>query len=279
MEILTQQYVKELLKPRNVNSHKGDFGHALLIAGSKGKIGAAILAGKACLRSGVGLLTVHVPQCGELLLQISIAEAMVESDSNQSVFTEKINLEKYTTVGIGPGLGTDDLTKNAVYQVLKKCAFPIVIDADALNCLSLNKEFFSIIPKHSILTPHPGEFERMVGAWDSNEQKLEKQLKFSKEFDCYIVLKGHHTTISTPEGKLFQNSTGNPGMAKGGSGDALTGILTAFLAQGYTAEESAILGVYIHGLAGDLAVEEKSEFSLLANDLIDFLPQAFILIN
>ena len=159
------------------------------------------------------------------------------------------------------------------------CDFPVVIDADALNCLSLKKDSFSLIPSGSILTPHPGEFERMVGAWETDEQKLEKQLAFSKEHLCYIVLKGHHTTISTPEGKIFQNPTGNPGMAKAGSGDVLTGIITAFLAQGYSSEDVAILSVYIHGLAGDLAVEVKTEQSLLASDLIEFLPQAFKVIN
>lgn len=279
METLTQQFVKELLQPRKINSHKGNFGHALIVAGGKGKIGAAILACKACLRSGVGLLTVHVPQCGESIIHIAIPEAMVETDTDQTKFVSSINLEKFNSVGIGPGLGTDKLTQNAVERLLKQCEFPVVIDADALNCLSLNKEFYAFIPKRSILTPHPGEFERMVGKWSSNDEKLEKQLSFSKNYNCFIVLKGYQTTISTPEGKMYQNITGNPGMAKGGSGDALTGILTAFLAQGYSPENASVLGVYIHGLAGDLAVEEKSEFSLLASDLIEFLPSAFLLLN
>jgi NAD(P)H-hydrate epimerase len=279
VEVITQQYVQDLLKPRTAKSHKGNFGHALIVAGSKGKMGAAVLASKACLRSGVGLLTTHVPQCGLSILQTTVLEAMVEIDSDHNIFTDKINLGKFTTVGIGPGLGTDPKTQLAVEQLLSACDFPVVIDADALNCLSLKKDSFSLIPNKSILTPHPGEFERMVGAWETDEQKLEKQLTFSREHSCYIVLKGHHTVISTPEGNLYRNQTGNPGMAKGGSGDALTGIITAFLAQGYTSEDAAILSVYVHGLAGDLAVEEKTEHSLLASDLIEFLPQAFKVID
>lgn len=273
---ITQQLVSNILRPRKKEAHKGDFGHALIIAGRKGMMGSAVVASRACLRAGAGLLTTHVPLCGEQILQISIPEAMLSLDSDENIFTNKIALEKYTSIGIGPGIGTNAPTLNAMKNLLESCAIPLVLDADALNCLALKKELFKIIPKKSILTPHPGEFERLVGKWNSNEEKTNLQLSFSKEMDCYIVLKGHQTTISTPEGKLYKNTTGNPGMAKGGSGDALTGIITAFLSQGYSSEDASVIGVYIHGLAGDLAAKDKSEQSLLVTDLIEYLPLAFI---
>lgn len=275
MEIITLQLVKEILRPRKLDSNKGDYGHAMIIAGSEGKMGAAILAAKACLRSGVGLLTMHVPKCGQNIIQIAIPEAMVEVDYENSIFSARIDQKKYSVIGFGPGIGTNLLTQKAVVELLQESQAPMVIDADGLNCLSINKESYKLIPTGSILTPHPGEFERLVGEWDTDEGKMNKQLSFSIEFNCIIVLKGFRTSISTPEGKLYVNKTGNPGMAKGGSGDVLTGIITAFLAQGYSSEDAAILGVYIHGMAGDLAAEVKTEYSLLASDLIEFLPQAF----
>lgn len=279
MEIITLQLVKEILQPRKLNSHKGNYGHAMIIAGSEGKMGAAILASRACLRSGVGLLTMHVPSCGQQIIQIAVPEAMVETDAEFSVFSTRIEQKKYTVIGFGPGIGTNVRTQKAVGELLKESLVPMVIDADGINCLSINKEMHKLIPEGSILTPHPGEFERLVGEWDSEENKIEKQLSFSKEFNCTIVLKGYRTSISTPDGKLYVNKTGNPGMAKGGSGDALTGIITAFVAQGYSSEESAILGVYIHGMAGDLAAEVKTQYGLLASDLIEFLPQAFNILD
>jgi hydroxyethylthiazole kinase-like uncharacterized protein yjeF len=279
MEIITQQLVQEILQPRKLEANKSDFGHALIVAGSKGKIGAAVLAAKACLRSGVGLLTVHIPDCGEQIMQISIPEAMVSVDTDHSVFTDELKADNYSVIAFGPGLGTSKNTQVAVKKLLTDNTSPMVIDADGLNSLSLNLELLSLIPKNSILTPHPKEFERLAGNWQTVEQKLEKQLHFSKTNNCFIVLKGNQTTISSPEGKLFKNTTGNPGMAKGGSGDALTGIITAFVSQGYSSEEASILGVYLHGLAGDLAAIEKTEFSLLPSDLIEFLPQAFKIID
>lgn len=272
---ITQEIVSKILKHRKKEAHKGDFGHALLISGRKGMMGSAVIASRACLRSGVGLLTTHIPACGEQILQISIPEAMLSLDSDENIFTGKIDIEKYVSIGIGPGIGTEGPTLNAVKILLESSTIPLVIDADALNCMALKKEFFKIIPKKSILTPHPGEFERLVGKWDSNEEKTRLQLSFSNQFDCYIVLKGHQTTISTPEGKLYKNTTGNPGMAKGGSGDALTGMITAFLAQGYSPEEASVIGVYLHGLAGDFAAKEKSEHGMLAGDLIESIPEAF----
>jgi NAD(P)H-hydrate epimerase len=235
----------------------------LLVAGSEGKNGAAVIAAKACLRSGVGLLTVHIPRCAEEIMQSSIPEALVSMDSSETCFSgfEK-DLSIYSTVGIGPGLGTAIETQVALIDLLKHYQKPVVIDADGLNILSRKKEHYSLIPKGSILTPHPKEFERLVGSWSKEEECMHKLVQFSAEHSCFVVLKGHGTMIACPDGGLYVNTTGNPGMAKGGSGDALTGIITAFLAQGYSSRNAAILGVYVHGLAGDIAVEKTSEFSM-----------------
>ena len=280
MEItIAEKLAQSILKPRDKDTHKGTYGHALLIAGSEGMMGSAVLASKACLRSGAGLVTVHVPVCGLEVLQISIPEAMISIDSSNSFFSEVINTDKYSVVSLGPGIGVNKQTQKAIHTLLKHAKTPMVIDADGLNCLSLNKEWFSLIPKHSILTPHPKEFERLVGTWENEDQKIEKLKSLSNQLKSVVVLKGANTLISVPSGKLYKNSTGNPGMAKGGSGDVLTGMITAFLSQGYSSEESAILGVYIHGLAGDLAVEKFSEYSLLATDLIEYIPNAFLKLN
>ena len=277
---ITVELVQSILKPREKKAHKGDYGHALIIAGSEGMMGSAVLASKACLRSGVGLVTVHVPICGVKILQTSIPEAMVSIEATISCYSDDVNIEKYTVVAVGPGIGTNDLTQKAIHSLLKNAKTPLVLDADGLNCLSLNKDWLSLIPENSILTPHPKEFERLVGTWENEDQKIEKLKSLSNQLKSVVVLKGANTLISVPSGKLYKNSTGNPGMAKGGSGDVLTGMITAFLSQGYSSEESAILGVYIHGLSGDLAIKEFSEYSLLATDLIEFIPKAFLkLIN
>ena len=274
------ELVQSILKPREKKAHKGDYGHALIIAGSEGMMGSAVLASKACLRSGVGLVTVHVPICGVEILQTSIPEAMVSIDATISCYSDDVNIEKYTVVAVGPGIGTNVLTQKAIHSLLKNAKTPLVLDADGLNCLSLNKDWLSLIPENSILTPHPKEFERLVGTWENEDQKIEKLKSLSNQLKSVVVLKGANTLISVRSGKLYKNSTGNPGMAKGGSGDVLTGMITAFLSQGYSSEESAILGVYIHGLSGDLAIKEFSEYSLLATDLIEFIPKAFLkLIN
>ncbi len=274
------ELVQSILKPREKKAHKGDYGHALIIAGSEGMIGSAVLASKACLRSGVGLVTVHVPICGVEILQTSIPEAMVSIDATISCYSDDVNIEKYTVVAVGPGIGTNVLTQKAIHSLLKNAKTPLVLDADGLNCLSLNKDWLSLIPENSILTPHPKEFERLVGTWENEDQKIEKLKSLSNQLKSVVVLKGANTLISVPSGKLYKNSTGNPGMAKGGSGDVLTGMITAFLLQRYSSEESAILGVYMHGLSGDLAIKEFSEYSLLATDLIEFIPKAFLkLIN
>lgn len=271
---ITKEIIRGKLKPRAKESHKGDFGHALIIAGGKGKIGSAVLATRACLRSGVGLLTTHIPACGESVLQSAIPEAMISVDSNDKLFSDNIGNFHFKTIAFGPGLGTAISTQKAIHHLLKVEKIPMVIDADGLNCISLNKEWFNLIPENSILTPHPGEFERLVGSWETLEQRTELQLEFAKRLKSFVIVKGGPTYIASPDGSLYINTTGNPGMAKGGSGDALTGMITAFLSQNYSALDAAILGVYIHGLAGDVAAQKTTEYGLLASDLIEAIPDA-----
>lgn len=273
---LEKEDVQKIISQRSKFSHKGNFGHALLIAGSFGKMGASVLASKACLRSGVGLLTSHVPRFGYSIIQTAVPEAMASVDQHDSMFTEFPDLDSFSAIGVGPGLDKKHNSQKALCELLEKSKIPLVIDADGLNILSENKQWFVKIPKNSILTPHPGEFVRLVGKSENSFDCIQKQIQFSKKHKIVLVLKGAFTSISTPSGKLFFNSTGNPGMATAGSGDVLTGIILGFLAQGLSAEDAAKVGVFLHGLAGDLAVIEKSENSLIAGDIIDFLGNAFL---
>ena len=273
--LTTLKTIKKIWKPRNKFDHKGKFGHALMIAGSTGKMGACILSAKAALRSGVGLLTVHVPQRGYQIIQTAVPEAMALIDPSDDHFSEHKSEDHFSTIGIGPGLGQHAETKNALSKLFEKFNKPMVIDADALNLISAHSQLQLLIPPGSILTPHPKEFERLAGEWSNDFERLIKLQKFSKKINSVIVLKGAYSTIACPSGDVYFNPTGNPGMATGGSGDVLTGILTGLLAQGYTAEQTAIMGVYLHGLAGDLAAREQGWSSLIAGDLIDFLPMAF----
>ena len=274
--LLEQTDIKTMLHERNKFSHKGNFGHALLIAGSYGKMGAAVLSARAAMRSGLGLLTVHVPKRCYEIIQTSVPEAMASVDASDEWFSSIPAISNYSSIGVGPGIGQENQTVQALKELLKSFNKPVVLDADALNIIGANKELQEYIPKGSILTPHPREFERIVGSWSNDFERLKKQLELSKKTNCIVLLKGANTSISTPEGKVYFNNTGNPGMATGGSGDVLTGLVTGLLAQGYTSEESAILGVWIHGLAGDRAAIEGQE-TLIASDIIDHLPEAFAL--
>ena len=273
--LTTLKSVKKILKPRSRFDHKGKFGHALLIAGSTGKMGACILSARAGLRSGLGLLTAHVPGNGYSIIQTAVPEAMATTDQSPDFFSGREAETFFTTIGIGPGLGQATETIKGFEYLLQNFKKPMVIDADALNILSSNPQLQKLIPEGSILTPHPGEFARLVGEWENDFNKLEKLRKFAHSIQSIVILKGAYTAISTPEGKLYFNATGNPGMATGGSGDVLTGVLTGLLAQGYSSLEASITGVYIHGLAGDLAAREKGEVSLIAGDIVEFLPAAF----
>lgn len=276
-ELTDDSLIHSIFKPRNRFGHKGNFGHALIVAGSYGKIGAAVLAAKACLRSGVGLLTCHIPGCGYTILQAALPEAMAMTDFNSSFNTKMDDeLSKYKSIGIGPGIGVASETKAMLRDIFEKYKMPVVLDADALNGIASQKDMMELIPPGSILTPHPKEFERLFGETANDFERIELALQHAKNFNIVIVLKGHHTLIATPGGKGFFNSTGNAGMATGGSGDVLTGILTGLLAQGYEPAEAAILGVYIHGMAGDIAAEIKSMEAMIAGDITEYLPDVFL---
>lgn len=273
---LEREDIRSILKNRRKHAHKGTFGRALLITGSKGKMGASVLAGQACLRVGTGLLTIHAPKCGYVILQTSISEAMVSVDRGEDFISETPEIESFDAIGVGPGIDTRKETEKIMGELLRKAEKPLVIDADGLNLLAGNRELQELLPENSILTPHPKEFERLYGIKGNGLERLNQQREFSSKYKVYVVLKGAYTSTSTPEGEIYFNSTGNPGMATGGSGDVLTGILTGLLAQGYTPKETAITGVYIHGLAGDLAAEEKSRESMVAGDIISHLGKAFV---
>ncbi|HMH23105.1 MAG TPA: NAD(P)H-hydrate dehydratase [Puia sp.] len=277
LELVDGEMIHSIFKPRKIFAHKGNFGHALLVAGGYGRMGAASLAARACLRAGVGLLTCHIPVCGYGIMQTSLPEAMIITDKDEKINTALSGeLTAYSVIGIGPGIGTDARTKLLLQDTMQRFRKPVVLDADALNILSANPSFFAHLPPYSILTPHPKEFERLFGKAADDFARLQLAREKAKELQCVIVLKGHYTFIAMPGGKGYFNSTGNPGMAKGGSGDVLTGILTALVSQGYSPGEAAILGVYLHGLAGDLAALSGSQESMLPSDLAEHLGKAFL---
>lgn len=273
--IIEKNEVSAIVKPRKKFSHKGNFGHAIIIAGSYGMGGAAVMAGKSCMRSGVGLLTMHTPVCNHQLLQMSIPEAMTQDDMDDRFFAEVTDLDNYQALGIGPGLGQEEFTAQAIINQLRECYIPAVIDADAINALSTYRNQLNCVPKGSILTPHIKELERLVGRCSNSYERIQKAKDLASYMQIYIVLKGAWTVIITPEGDCHFNPTGNPGMATGGSGDVLTGILTSLLAQGYSPKEACLLGVYLHGLAGDIAAEQIGEICMNASDIIKALPEAW----
>lgn len=272
---VTDYFASKLLKKRKKFTHKGTFGHALLISGCYGKMGAAVLASRACLRAGVGLLTTHIPRFGYQIMQSSLPEAMLSIDTSDILVSEIPDLSKFSAVGIGPALGTKPNSQKAVASLFEKCNLQLVIDADALNIIAEKNELLNSIPQNSILTPHPLEFERLAGKSNSFYERYLKQREFAIQHHVFVVLKGANTCICTPEGESFFNSTGNSGMATAGSGDVLTGIILALLAQSYSPKEAAILGVFLHGKAGDLALNEQSKESLIASDLTENLGKAF----
>lgn len=272
--------IKSIYKPKKRFSHKGTFGHALLVGGSFGKMGAIVLATEACLRAGAGLTTAFIPSCGYFVMQSVVPEAMVQVDPSE-LFISLVpsDRERFTAIGIGPGLGTEAPTQKVVCELVSSLKNPIVVDADGLNCLAKNPAFLEQLPPNSILTPHPKEFERLFGNCANDFDRIETARQKARQLQVILVLKGHHTVIATPSGQLYFNSTGNAGMAKGGSGDVLTGILTALLSQGYDSVHAAILGVYIHGLAGDLAARDVSTEAMIARDIVRHLGPAFLQIS
>lgn len=272
---VTSDMISSVKHQRTKFSHKGSYGHALLISGSKGKMGAAVLAANACLRTGVGLLTVHVPKVGVEIMQTSVPEAMCSIDDEDEIITQCSDISQFDVVGVGPGLGKAKETEKALKFLIQNASKPMVIDADALNIIADNKTWLSFLPPLSILTPHPKEFERLVGKWSNDEERLQLQIETSIKNNVIIVLKGANTSISIPSGNVYFNSTGNPGMATGGSGDVLTGIVTSLLAQDYQPHEAAMLGVYLHGLAGDFALNQQGENSLIASDIVNNISKAY----
>lgn len=260
--------VQKLFQKRQPDSHKGSHGHALIIAGSKAKMGAAIICTKGCLRAGAGLVTVNIPKKERLAVFTSIPEAMIELREGKN------NWEKYTTVAIGPGIGTDTSAKNLLKLLITNVNFPLVFDADALTILAESQEDLLKLPQKSILTPHVKEFDKLFGNYDSESERRQTATIKAKELKVIIVLKGYKTFITDGQ-QSFENTTGNSGLAKGGSGDALTGIITAFLAQDYEPIYAALLGVYLHGLAADITLETQSVESMLITDVIENLGKAF----
>jgi NAD(P)H-hydrate epimerase len=262
--------IQALLKPRGRFSHKGTYGHALFMGGSYGKMGAAVLASRACLHTGVGLLTVHVPECGVNILQTAVPEAMCLPDKEfgyVSLLTE--DMKPYSAIGCGCGMGTEPETAKVLKYLLENATQPLVLDADALNILSKNPSYVDLLPENTIITPHPKEFERLTGSYSGRWNQIQKAQEFSKKHRIFVVLKGAYTAIVCPNGEVHFNSTGNPGMATGGSGDVLCGMILSLLAQGYTAKESALLGVYLHGEAGDRAALKMGQAAMIASNIID----------
>lgn len=271
--------IDKLLKPRPKHCHKGTFGHALIVAGSRGKMGAAILAARGALRSGVGKLTAQVPEFGEAIMVSSLPEAMLVTNNETPNATYNIPLQGYDAIGIGPGLGRSERAFRLVEDVLLRANKPIVIDADAINIIAESRDLLSKIPEESIITPHAKEMERLTGYCETSGQRLEEAQLFASRYSVYVVLKAANTAICTPSGQVIFNPTGNPALATPGSGDVLTGIITSFLAQGYPPYTACILGTYLHGLAADYYAARYDHFSMLASDIAEYLPEAFKAFN
>lgn len=275
ISLIERNDIRAMLKPRDPFAHKGSMGHALLVSGQYGMAGATVLAAKACLRSGVGKLTVHTPDMNNNILQCSVPEAILSHDISDMIVSKAIGTYNYDALAIGPGLGTHEETAEAVRTFIRNHPGEMVLDADALNILAAHPEWKADIPQDAILTPHPKELDNLAGTSQDSYSRLSKARELAIKLQLYVVLKGHYTMICTPTGRVFINPTGNAGMATAGSGDVLTGILTALLAQGYPAGEACRLGVYLHGLAGDIACEEWGEEGMVASDIIKAIPRAF----
>ena len=274
--VLEAADLRPLLRGRDDFAHKGQMGNALLIAGSYGMAGAGILAARACLRAGAGRLAVRVPKRNYGIMQVSVPEAVLLIDHEETYFANPVDTEDFDAVGIGPGLGTQENTAIAIISQLRRTQCPVVIDADALNILSNHRAWLMQLPKGIIMTPHPKELDRLTGNVSNGcYERLSKAQELAEKIQGYVLLKGHNSALCMPGGKTIFNSTGNAGMATAGCGDVLTGIITALCARGYKQQEACMLGMYLHGLAGDLAANKLGQESLTASDVIDFLPQAF----
>ncbi|MBC7845671.1 MAG: NAD(P)H-hydrate dehydratase [Flavobacterium sp.] len=262
-------------KPIQANTHKGIQGHALIIGGSYGKIGAVSLSSKACLKTGCGLVTVFVPRCGYKIVQTSNPEVMVLTDISVKYITRIVFDFVPQAIGIGPGIGQDIETHTALHRFVKTNEIPLVIDADALNILSQNKQWLTFLPEKTILTPHQKELERLIGKWNSDDEKLEKTIAFSQKNNLVIVMKGAPTKIIDGD-TIYENTTGNAALATAGTGDVLTGMITSLLAQSYEPIDAAIIGVYLHGLTADIALPETGYQAFIASDCIDHIGKAYL---
>ena len=275
--ILEENDIRLLMKPRGDFAHKGTMGTALIIAGSYGMSGASVLATKACLRAGTGKVITHTPKRNYEIMQISVPEAVLQMDSEETIFSEPVDTDYYSAMGIGPGLGTNESTAIALIAQLRRSTCPTVVDADALNILASHRAWMQQLPKDIIFTPHPRELDRLAGNTSSNcMERLDKAIELAEHLQGYIILKGHYSALCHPNGKVEFCSTGNSGMATAGSGDVLTGIITALLARGYKQADACRLGMHLHGLAGDLAAKDLGKESLIASDIIQYLPKAFL---
>lgn len=266
--------VRSILKPISKYAHKGTQGHSLIIGGSIGKIGSVSLSSKAALKSGCGLVTAYIPKCGTIPLQSYLPEAMVIEDESHSYISDiKFDI-KPSAIGIGVGMGQDIATSEALFSLMANSTAPMVIDADAINIISNNKDALNLLQPDTILTPHPKELARLIGEWRDDFEKIEKTKEFATLYNCIIIIKGAHTLIVTPN-ELYVNSSGTYALATAGSGDVLTGIITGLLAQGYTALQASKIGVYLHGLTANICSRSINPRSFTASDIIDNIGNAY----
>lgn len=278
-QVTGRDAVVAMLPDRKKFDHKGVYGHALAIAGSYGMMGAAVLTGEAALRSGAGLVTLHIPGTGYRIAQTAFPEAIVSIDVHDRCFSVPPDTKKYSAIAAGPGLGMSDECRHGLESLLAKVTQPLLLDADALNMIGEDPSLLEKLPEHTILTPHPREFDRIAGPSENSWSRHLQQIRYSKKYKLIIVLKGAYTGISFPDGRYYFNTTGNPGMATGGSGDVLTGIILSLLAQGLSPGNAALAGVYLHGLAGDLAADVMGQEAMIAGDIIKQLGKAFMKVH
>lgn len=274
-QLIDKEDIRKMMRPRSPFAHKGTMGHALLVSGRYGMAGATILAAKGCMRSGAGKLTIHTAKKNNDILQTTIPEAIISHDTCDTHITESIQTAPYNAIAIGPGLGTDEQTAKVLHEFIKEYDGKLVIDADGINILSIHPEWMKNLPQGTILTPHLKELERLTGESSHFDESVGKALNMAVKYGIYIVIKGHHSIICSPQREIFINPTGNAGMATAGSGDVLTGIVLGLLARGYNAQEACLMGVFLHGYAGDIAAEQLGMESMMASDIFTYLPMAF----
>lgn len=272
-----EEHIAKMMMRRNPFAHKGNMGHSLIIAGAYGMAGAAVLAARACMRSGAGKLTVHTPKRNLAILQMTVPEAIVQPDREETFFSQAVETTDFDAIGIGPGLGRNENSAIALISQVRSNKTPIVLDADALNILAAHRAWLQQLPQGLILTPHPKELDSLMGTAATDDyERLSHAMQLAQTINGYVLLKGHYSALCSHDGTIVFNTTGNAGMATAGAGDVLTGIITALLARGYERKEAVIIGMYLHGLAGDLAARELGEESLMASDIINYLPKAFL---